>query len=382
MQADSAQGKASSSIESEGPDGHEHWGQSKPSQVWWVFLGLTLVLLGTACLSLDDYSVKTTVRLNFDRSLGQAERSALLDQEVGLLRSEELRNSVANSLGRTLAGDWKKGIEHILAWPERPATFGLQSATEWWHTPQVSVVPAVTATGASVTLAVSGEDPERLRKTLSEYVRQYVDYKRSPGPTAGPGCPTGIAAKMPIISNDAIKEITGRIGKIRITENQCELALGMLDATKGTFRGFIPSCDLAGMPALKQFQDRIVELAIKARELRVRFTPQSREIQDLEVQIQGIRDAMKEYIAAQLQFLKKNRENLLAQKAEMLHRQCAEGKPLSPANWQFPGRTTGNPFPVTRGLRVQVDEPAISERPLLLTGLAKIKSALESVLCI
>lgn len=357
------------------------WSRSSSRRIWFAFccLGVFLVL-SSLYLSLDGYSVQTTVFLSVDPCLSASERSALLERELNILQGEELRGAVAKSLGRSFAGDWTAGLRHILTWPERAATFGDQVGQELCVFPRVSVAPTVSGSGASVRLAVEGEDPEELKKALSEYVRQYVAHQRSAGPTADPSGgssdPGKAACPHP---TDTIREITSRIGKIRLTENQCELSLGLLDSTKGTFRGFIPACDVAGMPALKQFQDRIVELEIKTREMAVHFTSQSRELKSLELQIRGVRNAMKDYISAQLQFLRRDRENLLAQQAELMHNQCSQKKPGVPAKWSVPYEGRKDIFSVTSSIQVRADEPAIIRRPLL-ADLEGIKATLEEAL--
>jgi hypothetical protein len=346
-------------------------------RVWLAFCGLAILLLfSSVYLALDGYSVQTTVFLTVDPSLNARERSKILEREVHLLEGKELRRAVAKGLGRSFVGNWSAGLRHLLAWPERPATFGDPASPQSCAVPQVSVAPIVSGSGASVRLTMKGKDPEALKTALSEYVRQYVAYQRPAGPTADPSSRTNDAGKAACpYPADAIRQITSRMGKIRLSENQCELALGLLDSTKGTFRGFIPACDAAGMPALKKFQDRIVELEIKSREMAVQFTSRSTELKSLELRIEGVRNAMKDYIMAQLQFLRRDRENLLAQQAELMHNQCSQRRPGVPAKWSVPHEGPNGTFSVTRNLQVRAEEPAVVRAPFL-ANLEKIEAAL------
>lgn len=341
--------------------------KGSPRRRWRVFGCVALLLLlGAFFLSWPPYTAQTTVLLTLDRSLGEAERSAILDRELHILQSEELRRTVARSLGVRSVGNWTSGLGSAFSWPERPATFGDLPGQDWRLDERVTVAPTLCGSGVLVKVTASGSNPDDLKKVIGEYVSHYVDYRRSSGPSAGGESRDGSqCSTLPL--DDSIREITARIERMRLTENQCELALGFLDTKSGgNFRGFIPSSDTVGLPALKLFQDRIVELEIKSRELAVHFTPQSSERKTIELQISGIRKAMKEYLAAQVQFLRRNRESLMAQKAEMLHNRCSISmEPARPASWQVPNEGQNRTYSVVPGLQVRADEPSISCRPVI-----------------
>lgn len=351
--------------------------KSSPRRGWRFFWCMALLLLsGAFYLSWPPYTAHTTVLLTLDRSLGEAERSAILDRELHILQSEELRRAVARSLSVKSVGNWPSGLGSVFSWPERPATFGDLPGQDWRLDERVTVIPTLSGSGALVKVTASGSNPDDLKKAIGEYVSQYVDYRRSSGPTAR-GEPRDGSQCSGVPLDDSIREITSRIERMRLTENQCELALGFLDnKSGGNFRSFIPSSDTVGLPALKLFQDRIVELEIKSRELAVHFTPQSSERKTIELQITGIRKAMKEYLAAQVQFLRRNRESLMAQKAEMLHNRCASSKePARPASWEVQNEGTNRTYSVVPGLQVRVDEPSVSCRPVI-AHLEALKAAL------
>ena len=111
--------------------------------------------------------------------------------------------------------------------------------------------------------------------------------------------------------------IARRLQKIELQLHECELVLQLLDSGKGAFSGFVPDNNITGISSLAKFQERIVQLEINKRALAVRFTPSSKEIQAIDVEIQGIKKAMRECVAANIRFFKKGRERLLAEKANL-----------------------------------------------------------------
>ena len=96
--------------------------------------------------------------------------------------------------------------------------------------------------------------------------------------------------------------------------------------------------------------------------------PGSKEIVVIDLEIQGVRSAMRECLVEHIQFLKKEREQLLAQKGGHYH----EGSPVvgqdqgpqkDHCGAQLPG---GNSWLVLRdGLYVLRETPVIAQRPLL-----------------
>jgi hypothetical protein len=108
--------------------------------------------------------------------------------------------------------------------------------------------------------------------------------------------------------------VSQRLQKIELQLRECELVLQLLDSGKGVFSGFVPDNNVTGISSLVRFQERIVQLEINKRALAVRFTPSSQEIQAIDVEIQGIKSAMRECVAANIRFFQKGRERLLAEK--------------------------------------------------------------------
>jgi hypothetical protein len=119
---------------------------------------------------------------------------------------------------------------------------------------------------------------------------------------------------------------------------------------------------------LTHFQDKIVQLEIKKRALATQYMPGSREIVVVDLEIQGVRSAMRECLAEHLQFLNKEREQLLAQKDESYHNGIpvvgSDQVPIKERCGIQPSR--GDSWLVPRdGLYVLRETPVIAQRPLL-----------------
>jgi len=131
---------------------------------------------------------------------------------------------------------------------------------------------------------------------------------------SGPQSPSAIQSP-PVMGSP--ESISRRLQKIELQLRECELVLQLLDSGKGVFSGFVPDNNITGISSLLRFQERIVQLEINKRALAVRFTPGSKELQAIDVEIQGVKTAMRECVAANLRFFQKGREQLLAQQANM-----------------------------------------------------------------
>ena len=162
--------------------------------------------------------------------------------------------------------------------------------------------------------------------------------------------------------------ISAHLQKIEFQERGSKLALQLIDSGKGVFSGFVPDQSLTGVPSLTHFQDKIVQLEIKKRALATQYMPGSREIVVIDLEIQGVRSAMRECLAEHLQFLKKEREQLLAQKDEAYHNGIPMAGPDQAPIKERCGIQSppGDSWLVPRdGLYVLRETPVIAQRPLL-----------------
>ncbi len=108
--------------------------------------------------------------------------------------------------------------------------------------------------------------------------------------------------------------VSRRLQEIELRLRECELILQLLDSGKGAFSGFVPENNITGISSLARFQEKIVQLEINKQALAVRFAPTSKEIQAIDLEIQGVKTAMRECVEANLRFFQKGREQLLRQK--------------------------------------------------------------------
>jgi hypothetical protein len=114
-----------------------------------------------------------------------------------------------------------------------------------------------------------------------------------------------------------LEALSKQLQKIETQHRECEVVLRLLNSEAGTFAGFVPEDNLTGVSYLARFQEKVVQLEINKRALAVKFTPGSREILAIDLEIQGIKAAMRECVEANLRFLKKDKEALLAHKAQL-----------------------------------------------------------------
>ena len=162
--------------------------------------------------------------------------------------------------------------------------------------------------------------------------------------------------------------ISAHLQKIDFQERGSKLALQLIDSGKGVFSGFVPDQSLTGVPSLTHFQDKIVQLEIKKRALATQYMPGSREIVVVDLEIQGVRSAMRECLVEHLQFLQKEKEQLvglggngpdhygtpLAGHDQVLHKAPCGPQPTGGDSWLVP----------RDGLYVLREKAVIAQRPL------------------
>jgi len=184
----------------------------------------------------------------------------------------------------------------------------------------------------------------------------------------GPGALTGPASEQ--------------LEKVELQEHGCKLALSLIDRGKGVFSGFVPDAGMAGTPSLSQFQEKIVQLEIKKRALEVQFTPNAREVRAVDMEIQGVKRAMRECLVEHLEFLKKGKEQLLTQ-----HEMSGLQKASTRGHYQNGGKCSESPSSarpeswilIRDGLYMLHDRPRVSGKPLLVRA-GGLKRRIEAYL--
>ncbi|MGO9120030.1 MAG: hypothetical protein ACLQPD_20750 [Desulfomonilaceae bacterium] len=132
-----------------------------------------------------------------------------------------------------------------------------------------------------------------------------------PGNAAAEHSPSAMPQGSSMISTALASR---RLQEIELRLRECELIIQLLDSGKGAFSGFVPENNITGISSLARFQEKIVQLEINKQALAVRFAPTSKEIQAIDLEIQGVKAAMRDCVEANLRFFQKGRQQLLDQK--------------------------------------------------------------------
>ncbi len=334
------------------------------------FIALLLIVSLSCLADVDTCSVET--RLLFVSSDFKQPTNASLGQEIEILKNPNVLLLLAQRLGNK-AGDcsaseysrsgkgwdieatsYEGGNSDQLA---VPAEFSSSADFIRWISSNLAVDYNAIAGKATASLKLSGDDPNFLKAVMNSYVQCYADYRRSmeeelipPAPQSNP--------------HDACLDIVNdQLQKADMQYKECDLALKLIDSRPGVFSGFVPDSQMNGIPSLSHFQKRIVELEINKRQLNVKFTPNSREVKNLDSEIVQVKLAMRECLAEHMFFLKKNRELLLAQKQDFEKKAQAHSKPIKgPCSVKTPNGDSR--FYVTRTLQVIQDSPNVYRKPL------------------
>ncbi|MGC8906332.1 MAG: hypothetical protein ACP5M0_02700 [Desulfomonilaceae bacterium] len=239
-----------------------------------------------------------------------------------------------------------------------------------WFVKASSLETDSSSVPARITLKLTGKDPKFLKTVSENYVRSYVEFRRTvPTPAvmqASASNPPDHAAAPP-----ALKTINERLQTFDIQEREYELALNLIDSGKSHFAGFIPKESMVEANSLAHFQQKIVQLELTKNSLSLKYAPESRELRTVEAEIQAARKAMRQCLVEQLRFVKHNKELLLTQKMELEKGLVApaEAKPQTPqAPQPAPVKqavSADGPVPLGNGLYLIWDAPSLKEKPLL-----------------
>ena len=239
-----------------------------------------------------------------------------------------------------------------------------------WFVKASSLETDSSSVPARITLKLTGKDPKFLKTVSENYVRSYVEFRRTvPTPAimqASSSNPVDNTAVPP-----ALKTINERLQNFDIQEREYELALNLIDSGKSHFAGFIPKESMVEANSLAHFQQKIVQLELTKNSLSLKYAPESRELRTVEAEIQAARKAMRQCLVEQLRFVKHNKELLLTQKMELEKGLVApaEAKPQTPQTPQpAPVKqvvSADAPVPLGNGLYLIWDAPSLKEKPLL-----------------
>lgn len=344
-------------------------------------LGALAVGLFLAYLYWEPYYVETKVLFidsgTASRAEGKSWRS--VEREVELLKNSEIMEFLAGDTYHRVYGARPGQDAKNQGWPEFTSADWVpadgqklsESPAEFarWLQKELSFRSEISGGVGKVTLRLTGGQPAFLEKVMAAYVAGYADHRRmleSKGQAASPG---SAESESPKNENRPSNPLAEQLQKIEMQQRGCQLALQFLDKGTGAFSGFVPDGQVTGISSLVQFQDRIVQLEIKKRSLEVQFTPESREIRSLDLEIQGLRRAMRECLVEQVAFLKKGRDQLLARldrvektRGQAVNEGPALGKSLIKAD------VSGGQawFAIGEGLFMLRDKPSVTKKPLIV----------------
>ncbi len=336
-----------------------------------VFCAAALAIVSYICLS-DGYHVETKL-LFFDRdpNSGDAAENAL-KKEVQIFKSSQISHLLACELydrePACLSGQCFLQTATD-ARPTRLSRFGSRAGLEKWLNREICISSQISGSTAKVRLGLRGDDPEFLRSVLDAYVCRYADYRRNLEAEACERLQQTQHQKQQAAESNLAATISSRLQKIALQERGCHLALQLIDSGKGAFSGFVSDPSLTGLPSLVPFQEKIVQLEIKKRSLATQFMPHSKELAAVDLEIQGMRSAMRECLVEHLHFLKKEKEQFLRHGKSLEHKAGSVA-----AHDRAPGKEPcgGASSPQDRwlaprdGLYVLREVPLVAKRPLLV----------------
>ncbi|MBM4326200.1 MAG: hypothetical protein FJ118_03460 [Deltaproteobacteria bacterium] len=295
-----------------------------------VYAGLATVVAAASfyLFSPGDYRIDANLLFLCARTGDASSRAWPLEKEVEILKSPRVLHLASRELvsgktfqdryRRSTAGRGSFGVPARSGDPAAQPEFPNYTATTKWLSENLCVTPEPT-TGMA-TVSITGQDPDRLKEAMHAYLKHYARHRTElVADTALSGSPG--RGGSPLGGPSTVRsEIRDELERVIAQQHECEMAIKLMDTGKGPFRGFLPENNLTGIPSLSAFQNKIVELEIKKQTLGSRFTTESKDVQAIDLEMKGVRAAMKERIKEHLL--------LLRQRAEELHglKEALQGK--------------------------------------------------------
>ena len=344
-------------------------------------LAIISVLLGVILYLAfwDSYRVETRLLFFQGDNLAKDSSTSLLAGEVEMLKNPELMNLFAGNLYEQIAAMPPASRDEGTFTAEIPTPAHLHKAlvrdfassaelTRWLQ--KTLSVKSETSNGvAMVTLSLPGDNPELLKAVLDAYVDRYAKHRLMLVAQAGNQARQGSTDPVMTHGPHLPAQVSEQLQRIELQQHGCELALKLIDQGRGVFSGFVPDANFAGTSSVGQFQEKIVQLEIKKKALEVQFTPNSREIRAVDLEIQGVKEVMRECLVGHLEFLRTGKQQILAQHHQAEPRKIptsgrdqtgekgSESEGLAkPNTW----------FLIRDGLYMLRDRPQVSNEPLLV----------------
>jgi hypothetical protein len=342
---------------------------------------LLLVITAASILAFSDrYSVETRLTYVSDSKMPM---DFALEKEVELLKNPGIAMAIAHDHRESpecFSPSHRWDVEATAALEsELDSEFLKKFPSSYEFAKWVSEQLEISLNGnprlGAVHLKLTGNDPEMLKQVLNTYVRKYAEFRQNQDEEAQQT--KNVSANLSDQSA-ASQTMIEEIEKLDFEHRECELALKLIDSRKGAFSGFVHGSRLSSLPSLANFQQKITELEIQKRSLSVKFMPHSREMKDIELELQGVKSAMKECLLEHIHYLHTGREMLLAKKSESDRRAVISDKPnKSRCSMQL---SNGDKYyPLKSGLNLVQEKPKIAKKPVALRA-EEFKDSLSAYL--
>jgi flagellar motility protein MotE (MotC chaperone) len=254
---------------------------------------------------------------------------------------------------------------------------------ESWLSKSIAFEPDFNNGQNRVALKLNGHDPSFLKGVLQDYVGSYVDLRRAINSRSKEKVESSAQKDGDTLAKEkSVRNVDERIEKLDALKYEYKLALKLMDSGSGSFAALSSDSNSGVSKTLSKFQDKIIQLEIERSSLEARYTPQSREIKSIDFQIQGVKGLMKQYLVEQIDYLKKDRDLLFAQKNELEGKTAETQLSAEPKNLGKPAgmlATGAKWYMLNDGLSVITETPFITSKPFL-SKLADAKDAFVSSL--
>jgi hypothetical protein len=289
-------------------------GACRPRLRFLAYAGIAAIVTAVFCylFSPGNYRIDANLLFLCARAGDPSGRAWPLEKEVEILKSPRVLHLASRELFARKAS--RDGVRGSFGVPARSGGVATQpdlpnyTATTKWLSEKLSVTPQP-STGMA-TISITGQDPELLKEAMHAYLKHYARHRTELAADAALCGNPGRAGSAFGRPASVWSDIRDELENVVTQQHECEMALKLMDSGKGPFRGFLPESNLTGVPSLSAFQNKIVELEIKKRSLGARFTTESRDVQAIDLEIKGVRAAMKERIREHLLLLKQRAAEL------------------------------------------------------------------------
>ncbi len=295
---------------------HESAGQNIRRKTW--NKGAALLLLAVIGVILwlagnNHYEARSDLLFVPEKMSGVQGIGWSLDSEASALKSSGLVYAFSETMFNGKVNNQQMSSPYIAE--AYKANFKSEGKFIKWLSKNMSVIAR--SDEGFVSLSLTGDDPELLKRVLDNYVGFYSHYR--PAIIEEHVSLGKLQDQVPgKINTPAVKTIENRLVKLNSQIQETQLALDMMKSGNGPFRGFLASDNAANIPSIASFQSKIVELELKKKELEVRYKKGSRELRSINEQMDGVRRAMMECVAERARFLKIKADQLEKTKKKML----------------------------------------------------------------